>query len=69
MYTLSIIYRTLLGFGVLHFDKKRMVFFHTTNCDSDYIYNCVHLFILPFLRFATGRKQCISSITTEVTFI
>lgn len=63
---LFIIYRIKLKFGVLHFKEKQMVFFHTTNCDSDYIYNCVHLFVLPFLRFSTGRKQCISSITTKV---
>jgi len=47
-------------------EEKSVVFLHINTCDSESIYNCVHLFILPFLRFITGRKKIISSIKTKV---
>jgi len=59
-------YRISLGFGRMNHNEKNVVFLHIGICDSDYIYNCVHLFILPFLRFTTGRKKIISSIKTKV---
>lgn len=59
-------YRFSFRFGVLHMNKKRMMFFHTTSYDSDYIYNLTHLFILPFLRSIIGKKQRISAIKTKV---
>ncbi|XP_025190932.1 gephyrin [Melanaphis sacchari] len=53
------------GFGKIYHNEKKEVFLHINTCDSDSIYNCVHLFILPFLRFTTGRKNIISSIKTK----
>ncbi|XP_026817764.1 gephyrin [Rhopalosiphum maidis] len=54
-----------LGFGRMYYNEKKVVFLHIDTCDLDSIYNCVHLFILPFLRFTTGRKNIISSIKTK----
>lgn len=54
-----------LGFGRMYHDEKKVVFLHINTCDSESIYNCVHLFIMPFLRFTTGRKKIISSIKTK----
>jgi len=47
-------------------EEKSVVFLHINTSDSESIYNCVHLFILPFLRFITGRKKIITSIKTKV---
>lgn len=47
-------------------DEKSVVFLHINTCDSESIYNCAHIFILPFLRFITGKKKIISSIKTKV---
>ncbi|XP_060843810.1 gephyrin isoform X1 [Rhopalosiphum padi] len=54
-----------LGFGRMYYNEKKVVFLHIDICDLDSIYNCVHLFILPFLRFTTGKKNIISSIKTK----
>ncbi|XP_060857084.1 gephyrin [Metopolophium dirhodum] len=56
-----------LGFGRMFVgcEEKSVVFLHINTCDSESIYNCVHLFILPFLRFISGRKKIISSIKTK----
>lgn len=54
-----------LGFGRMNHNEKNVVFLHIGICDSDYIYNSIHLFILPFLRFTTGRKKIISSIKAK----
>jgi len=50
----------------MYYNEKKVVFLHIDICDLDSIYNCVHLFILPFLRFTTGKKNIISSIKTKV---
>jgi len=47
-------------------DGKSVVFLHINTNYSESIYNCVHLFILPFLRFISGRKKIITSIKTKV---
>jgi len=62
-------YRISLGFGRMYLNGKKVVFLHITTCDSDSIYNCVHLFILPFLRFTAGRNKIISSIKTKVNVL
>lgn len=51
----------------MYLKRKKVVFLHIPTYDLDSIYNCVHLFILPFLRFTVGKKQLISSIRTKVT--
>lgn len=51
-----------LEFSTLDFNHKEMVLFNTNSFDPDSIYNCMHLFILPILRFIIGRKQHISSV-------
>lgn len=66
---LKLFLRISLGFSVAYIQTKRVVIFHIFNCDSDSIYNCVHLYVLPFIRFSTGRKQRISSIKTKVIII